>query len=303
MSTLSLVVSTSIAVLLGAIAPPILDGVERKVKAIFQSRVGPPITQTLYDLLKLSVKETKPMYTKPFVIGCLLSFVSCGLVSQYLISTFAITRDSTLLAFSLSYLAISLSALTLTPLLVPNPFSYIGGMREILLALVNESSFITSIVVYTVALSTFNNTSHFAKIVLGSLSIALAFAAMIISGYALAGRVPYDIAEAEPELASGVYVEFSGHLLALYLYSNLLKRFLVKLFIATLIAVSVLGPGLITLITAYALTLLLWIAFASISVVLGRSRVDVAPRTLAKVNAVLLATSTTIALVVAYAGL
>ncbi|MEM4601599.1 MAG: NADH-quinone oxidoreductase subunit H, partial [Desulfurococcaceae archaeon] len=124
--------------------------------------------------------------------------------------------------------------------------------------------------------------------------------AMLISGYALTGRAPFDISEAEPELASGTLIEFSGYLLALYIYSSLLKKFSAKLFIAVLITSSVIDGGIPGLITAYALTLVIWIAFSVISSTLGRSRVDLAPRALTKVYIALLAISITGLLVFAY---
>ncbi|MEM1858470.1 MAG: NADH-quinone oxidoreductase subunit H, partial [Desulfurococcaceae archaeon] len=84
------------------------------------------------------------------------------------------------------------------------------------------------------------------------------------------------------ELASGVLVEFSGAFLALYLYSNLLKRFLVKLFVATMLVTLIAGNGVLSVVLTCLITITLWILFTVISVTLGRSRVDLAPRTLAK---------------------
>jgi len=72
--TLPLIIPIPIA-LFGAWLSILLDGVERKIKARIQSRIGPPVTQTLYDLLKLLEKEVKPIHTMPFV--CLpCSFIS-----------------------------------------------------------------------------------------------------------------------------------------------------------------------------------------------------------------------------------
>jgi len=272
---------TAITLLAGTSLPVFLDGLERKLKAALQSRIGPPITQTLYDLLKLMIKESKQVHTVPYIILYFTSFISCALTSMFLITLYTITWDFMLFALALSLLMVSLTALTLIPLLIPNPFSYIGGMREVVLSLVNESAFVASVAIYIVSLHfkagfSTPSTPHLLVVTIPALAI------MFTSGYALTGRPPFDIAEAEPELASGVLVEFSGALLALYLYSNLLKRFLVKLFVATMLVTLIAGNGVLSVVLTCLITITLWILFTVISVTLGRSRVDLAPRTLAK---------------------
>jgi len=284
------------AVVISAFLPIILDGVERKIKAALQSRIGPPITQTLYDLLKLTVKELKPVHTIPFISASLASSIVCAFASLYLAYIYSMNWDLVYLATSLSLLLISLTALTLTPLLIPNPFSYIGGMREVILALVNESSFAASATIYTITL----NLARHQVTAFSLLALITSLVVMMVSGYALTGRLPFDIAEAEPELASGVYVEFSGKLLALYLYSNLVKRILVKTFISVLIVAIIGYSGILSLSISYSMSLALWVLFAVIAVTLGRSRVDLAPRTLAKAYITLLAVSITGLLVATY---
>lgn len=274
------VLCTATALLAGTSLPVLLDGVERKLKAMLQSRIGPPITQTLYDLLKLMVKESKQIHTVPYIMLYFTSFISCALTAISLITLYIIMQDFILFALALSFLIVSLTALTLIPLLVPNPFSYIGGMREVVLSLVNESAFIASIAIYVVSLN-FKVYGVFPILYLLVVTVPI-LVIMFISGYALTGRPPFDIAEAEPELASGVLVEFSGTLLALYLYSNLLKKFLVKLFVATVLTTLIVGGGIISLISTCLMTIALWILFTIISVTLGRSRIDLAPRILAK---------------------
>lgn len=291
MSTALLLACASIATLVGVLVPVILDGVERKLKAIVQSRIGPPIVQTLYDLLKLASKEYKSVHTKPFIILYFSSFIVCAIVSMFLTLMYTMAQNTLLLVLAISFFAISLTTLTIVPLLVPNPFSYIGGMREVILAIVNESSFIVSAVLYIIAVRATNQWT--APSVLHFIALVPAVVAMVLSGYAMTGRAPFDIAEAEPELASGVLIEFSGFFLALYIYSNLLKKFITKLLIAVLIASSVMAGAIETLVVAYTIAIILWVSFALTSSILGRSRVDLAPRTLTKVYIGLLAISIT----------
>lgn len=300
MNTLHYTIYSAIGVIIGLTLPVILDGVERKIKAILQSRIGPPITQTLYDLIKLVNKEIKPIHTSPFILLYLLSFIATSIASIYMVETYVYTLESIYITLGLSLLAVSLTSLTLTPLLVPNPFSYAGGMREVILALINESAFILSTTLYAAIT---NNLVQLKSATTPSmlLSITTAALTMFISGYALTGRVPFDMAEAEPELASGVLVEFSGSLLAAYMYCNLLKRLLVNLIIVSVTVTPLIGESAYSLAAVYALTIVLWVILAITAVILGRSRIDLAPRTLTKTYILLLALSITGLLVHAYA--
>jgi formate hydrogenlyase subunit 4 len=283
---LSLVLTT----LVGSILPVILDGVERKLKARIQSRIGPPITQTLYDLLKLTVKESKPLHTAPFIYFSVTSVVLTMMLSLVHAHVYALNGDVLIFTLSISLLAVSLTMFTLIPLLIPNPFAYTGGVRELLLSLVNESAYLISLTVTLMALSIIRSGEHSYII---SLSLALSLFVLFISSYALTGRVPFDIAEAEPELASGILVEFSGKVLAVVLFSTLIERYLVKFILVASLLVNTIGWGIHSLLTSILLTTLLWIIYAVISAILGRSRVDIAPLTLGKLYIVLLGLSIT----------
>jgi len=293
--TLSLLIPIPIAIL-GAWLSIILDGVERKIKARIQSRIGPPVTQTLYDLLKLLEKEVKPIHTMPFVVFHVASSLVTLTASMYLAHMYTLNSDYQTIVLSLSLFAISLTTITLTPLLVPNPFTYTGGMREVVLALVNEAGFILSFVLTIISLNTVKTTWY------AIIPLVLSTITLLISGYALTGRAPFDIPEAEPEIASGILLEFSGKLLAVYLLSNLIKKYTVKLVISSLLLTQILGAGLETLVYSIILTVVLWILYSTVSVLLGRSRIDIAPKTLGKIYIALLILSITGLLVITYVG-
>jgi formate hydrogenlyase subunit 4 len=282
-----------------AIIPLILDGLERKLKAALQSRIGPPVTQTVYDVLKLLlVKETKNQPTLPYVTLTLLSSMVMGLLALYYVTLYIVQGDIINMFYALALLAVFTSTHTVTPLLVPNPYSYIGGMREVMLAVVNEAAFITSISLYTIILQkTLVERVTWVSILIMLLVAIVAF----ISSYATSSRVPFDIAEAEPELASGVFIEFSGRILALNIYNLLLRRLAAKFLVLAPTVILISGHGLISLILVLLLTPLIWALYTTIAVVLGRSRVDIAPLTLAKIYITLLLISITVLLVITHA--
>jgi formate hydrogenlyase subunit 4 len=282
-----------------AIIPLILDGLERKLKAALQSRIGPPVTQTVYDVLKLLlVKETKNQPTLSYVTLTLLSSMVMGLLALYYVTLYIVQGDIINMFYALALLAVFTSTHTVTPLLVPNPYSYIGGMREVMLAVVNEAAFITSISLYTIILQkTLVERVTWVSILIMLLVAIVAF----ISSYATSSRVPFDIAEAEPELASGVFIEFSGRILALNIYNLLLRRLAAKFLVLAPTVILISGHGLISLILVLLLTPLIWALYTTIAVVLGRSRVDIAPLTLAKIYITLLLISITGLLVITHA--
>lgn len=297
-----LLVSSIILALITLLATPlsiILDGLERKIKATIQSRIGPPITQTLYDILKLAVKEVKPIHTIPYLelyyISCMATLVS----SIYLASFHVYHGDLIILVLSVALFSISLTAFTTIPLLIPNPFSYIGGMRELVLSIVNESAFIFGIGLYVSLMSILQATNP--PQVLQLTAIVLLYSALLLTSYSITGRPPFDIAEAEPELASGILIELSGSLLAIYMLINLLRRYMAKFMVSVLLVSLLLGHGLIPLVTSLIVTILLWIIYSLVSSVVGRSRIDLAPLTLGKIYILLYALSITVLLVIIYA--
>ena len=61
-------IGTAVAgMVLALLAAPLLEGVVRKLRAIIQSRQGPPVTQPYLDLLKLLAKEDLRVSASPVV--------------------------------------------------------------------------------------------------------------------------------------------------------------------------------------------------------------------------------------------
>ncbi|MEM4717967.1 MAG: NADH-quinone oxidoreductase subunit H [Desulfurococcaceae archaeon] len=290
---------TSLLTVSTIIVSILLDGVERKIKAAIQSRIGPPITQTLYDVIKLFIKDIKPVHTVSYILLYYVSFLTTILSSIYLALLYSYSGELLTLVISITLYSVSLTAFTIIPLLIPNPFSYIGGMREVLLAIVNESSIIIGFSLYAVI-----STSIIpgpSPTILKALLVTSWLIAILISSYALTGRPPFDIAEAEPEIASGILVELSGPILAAYMLFNLLKRFASKLLVGILLVGLCIGFGYLSMVLSLITCILLWIVYSVIGALMGRSRIDIAPLTLAKVYIGVYTLSITVLLVMLYA--
>jgi formate hydrogenlyase subunit 4 len=265
--------------------PVILDGVERKLKAALQSRIGPPIVQTLYDLLKLASKEYKPLHAGTYVLVGLVACMVSSAVSLYYVFTYLASNNLTYLFYSAAMFAVSASVHISIPLLVANPFSQMGAWRGVVLSLVNEAFFLLSVAILA---NSVGGSSLVPAPPWRAVVVASALLLLLLSSYVTTERTPFDIAEAEPELASGVLVEFSGPLLAANIYSLLLKRAVAKA-LAVAVIVAAISSGAATVLLAHVLMVLMWVVFAAISVVLGRTRVDVGPLSLARAYIALMA--------------
>ncbi len=267
---------------------PILDGIERKIKAKIHSRIGPPtVLQSWYDILKL--------FSKELIIpeGARSIFIVIGLmVSLVVFALFILPYGYPLVSQSvlpdivfLLVLLISIQLLwAISSLVTGNPFATIGVFREASLGIVNEFFLALGFI----ALMLMCGTSSFANISLGNIPV-IAYIVLVVSlmiaCYVASGRIPYDIGEAEPELASGILIEFSGPLLGLALYTHFVKRILLYGVVADLIVLpfhSMLGP-IYSTIFFIVLLIGVWLLFAVVSIILARTRVDIAPKELLKV--------------------
>jgi formate hydrogenlyase subunit 4 len=217
LSTLALcVLNASIALLLA----PLAEGVLRKLKATLQSRVGPPVIQPYIDLLKLLGKEdlrsagglldaTGPVLTLGYVLVLAL------LVPMGTAPPLGFAGD----LIALLYVATASAAwLVLTGFGSGSPYAAVGGSREVMLLLAVEPVMAVALVVGALKAGTLSTGGILAW--QGehgpTISMALAAAAFFLALQAQAGKIPFDIAEADQEIMGGPLVEQSGPRLALF---------------------------------------------------------------------------------------
>ncbi len=263
--------------------PPLLDGIERKIRALIQSRIGPPtILQTWYDIRKLLVKELKIVKGSEYTIILLL-------LSLILVVMCFITLVFFLTFSEIKYIVLAIALISAIHILniassisTSNPFSIIGASRAIALVMVNEIVFIVSASILAIV--------PLISIYKRYISMAFSSLLLAIALYIGSGRIPYDIHEAEPELASGMIIEFCGPLLALYIYNHISLRFLQSLFLAILIVNAFISMSNFLLSISFILliSIALYIIFAIVSTILGRTRVDIGVENLTLIYLILL---------------
>lgn len=267
---------------------PVMDGVERKVKAKLHSRIGPPtVLQSWYDILKLFSKELvipEGGYPAPVLVGLLFTLTLTTLI----LMPYGLPNPLTLGLPDILIILLLIIALQLLwsmgSLASGNPYATIGVFREVSLGLVNEFFLALGLITLTLIVGSASFVDV-AYVFTPRIAYALIVVSLIIACYVASGRIPYDIGEAEPELASGMLIEYSGPVLGLALYTHYLKRAILYGLVVNLLILPLyplLGP-IPSAILFVALLVALWIAFAIISVVLARSRIDLAPRGLLKI--------------------
>jgi NADH-quinone oxidoreductase subunit H len=228
----------------------LLLGIDRKIVARIQRRIGPPIIQPFYDFFKLVGKErivpstaARRVYLLAPVIG-LLSVITISLFIP--INQFRVFKtDIADIIVVLYLLAIPALAVIMGGASSGSPFAGIGASREVVLMLGYELPLV--IVLLTVGwkvgmMTDGSITFSLARIVEYQLQNGPAVSLWPLIPAALAfimiipceiGTTPFDIAEAETEICEGPMVEYGGISLGLYKLTQGIKIFImVSLFIA-----------------------------------------------------------------------
>ncbi|MCC6016846.1 MAG: NADH-quinone oxidoreductase subunit H [Desulfurococcaceae archaeon] len=278
---LSTLISIPISILLYIFLPPLLDGVERKVKADIQSRIGPPtILQTWYDILKLISKEVvlsmNPRYVVLTLSLSLTMLISLAVTISYSISLLNLDMY---IVITVLILLLAIHSLYLTLYIFSsNPFSIVGTFRIATIDILNEAGLVAFAILTAVSISISRASPR------DYLLIAIALTALAIAVYVSQRRLPYDLHEAEPELASGAIIEFSGAVLGFYIYSHLLERYILAsipmIFVAYLMSSTLYLNPVIAMLLIHILASSIYLLYAVISALIGRSRVNLAVKTI-----------------------
>ena len=119
---------TAILIACGLIAGPILgglvSGLDRILTARMQSRIGPPVLQPFYDVVKLLFKE--PLVVNVWQVFCAYCYIAAASISVVL---FFLQSDLLLIFF---VQAVGAVFLVVGALSSTSPYSQIGAHRELL---------------------------------------------------------------------------------------------------------------------------------------------------------------------------
>ncbi|MEF8879653.1 MAG: complex I subunit 1 family protein [Candidatus Thermoplasmatota archaeon] len=231
----------------GVIFGLLFKGIDRKLAAHMQGRVGPPIKQPFLDVVKLFTKENiVPENAIPWVFNLAPLVALSGAISILLYLPIVPQPNGGLaplvgfggdLILILYLLMIPALGLIIGGFASGSPYATVGAQREMATMIAYE--FPLAIIAVTVAwrLSlevNLSNVFSFATISsaapiwtvvgpLGFIGFLILLFALILVTPAELSKIPFDTPEAETEIAEGVMVEYSGRNLGMFYLADGVK--------------------------------------------------------------------------------
>lgn len=264
------------------LAGMLLCGIDRKLVARMQKRVGPPILQPFYDFFKLCGKETiVPAAAEriSFMLAPLLGLAAL-VVIQLFIPVFSFTAfygmaDIIVILYLLLIPAISI---IMGGAASGSPYAGVGLSREMVTIISCELPLVLVLLAVAKTVGSAMGTglcfslSDIAEYqeINGSLitriSMLPAAAAMLLVIPGETGSHPFDTAEAETEICEGLLAEYSGAALGVFKLSHAVKMLTLSSLFAALF-LGGLGTGILVLDALLLFLLCAGITAVSISLV------------------------------------
>lgn len=224
----------------------LLRWVDRKVTAMVQWRIGPPWYQTFADVLKLMGKEKLMPVTARgtgFLLAPVIAVAASGVAAAVLWRAVIQPGDGTFLGDLIVVIYLLMIPALMTMLGASasgNPHAAVGASREMKLLLSYELPLVLVMLVavarsgWTLQLGGIITAQQTHGPVLFSISGVLAMIIAIVCVQAKLGMVPFDMAEAECEIMSGVYVEYAGPSLGMFVMARAMMLALLPLLLIVL---------------------------------------------------------------------
>ncbi len=239
-------------------------GLLRKIKAKMQNRKGPPITQPIWDFLKLLGKEE--IYEETSQDFLLILSLFFALISSILVFSLIFSLIQNINFLMLVYfLTFPQILICLAGISSKNIYSMIGGERGIIQSIFSEIIFIlgSSFLLYTIfhTLNIYTEMSYKPTPLL-IIPLAILYIPVLMSIIAQVNLNPFSMSDAHQEIITGYATEFSGLAYACYMLSKSLK-FLSLMLITSFIFFGIFFKAkklAIFLFSAFILFLTSWIS-------------------------------------------
>ncbi len=248
-----IIVGSAILVFIGGAFGMLYRGIDRKLVAHMQGRVGPPIVQPFRDVQKLLMKENiipDGAISWLFNAAPFLALISTGSLLLFI----PLFGQSALLGrygdviLVLYLLIIPSLAFVVGGFASSSPYATVGAQREMIIMMSYEAPLAVVVlgIAWRISQVTTANPFLMSTIVqypiwnmlgpVGIVGTLLMLFTLVVVTVGEAAKVPFDVAEAETEIAGGLLVEYSGRNLSLFYLSDVIKTFaMVSLVVALFI--------------------------------------------------------------------
>ena len=241
------VIHTIIHILIALILPPLLLGVINKTKALFAGRVGPPLLQPWYDLVKLAQKGSVFSTTTTWVFkaGPVVTLVTAAIAVLFIplvgsASPISFTGDLILLAY---LLALGRFFTTLAALDTGSPFEGMGAAREVTFACLAEPALFLGLLVLARLSGSLTLAQMLGDSVASHWTTSGAALALVVLSWFIVllvenCRIPFDDPNTHLELTmihEVMVLDHSGPAFGMILYGAALKLFIFGALIVRLV--------------------------------------------------------------------
>jgi len=218
-------------VLLPPLIGGLIAGLDRIITARMQSRVGPPLLQPFYDLIKLFSKQNiaSNRFHRHYLMCYIIFMIFSG-------AMFFSGRDLLLVifAYTLADIFLVMAAFSAT-----SPYSFIGAQRELIQLIAAEPILLITALGMNMACGSFNTAEMFkCKEVLFLDLPGVFFALVFVLTFKLR-KSPFDLSTSHhghQELVKGLTTEFAGRTLGIFelahFYETVLLLGIIYLFFA-----------------------------------------------------------------------
>jgi formate hydrogenlyase subunit 4 len=266
------IAQTGIIVIIGALVLAVVaiilgllyKGIDRKVAAHMQGRIGPPLRQPFLDIRKLFVKENIiPDNAIPWIFNLIpvIGLVAAITILLYLpFGGFPALLDGIIFAkgdllLILYLLMVPSLALVIGGFASGSPYATIGAQREMATMIAYEFPLAIIIISLAWRLNLVQGITHVFSLAtitatplwgivgpLGFIGLSILLLTLIIVTPAELSKIPFDSPEAETEIAGGLLVEYSGRNLAMFYLTDGVKTLVMGTLIIALFFPYALSP-------------------------------------------------------------
>jgi len=219
----------------------IYKGLDRKLAAQMQGRIGPPLRQPFFDVIKLMVKENVvPEHAVAWIYNLmpLISLAATATILFYLpLGGFApLLAGYGDLILILYLLAVPSLAMVLGGFAAGSPYATVGAQREMVMMMAYEFPLAVTFLALAWRLSVLlPGQQVFSLSViaanplwgvvgpLGIVGLILLFLSLLVVTPAELAKIPFDIPEAETEIGGGIMAEYSGRNFAMFYIADAIK--------------------------------------------------------------------------------